>query len=389
MNLPISVFAIVVAIGWSSSWGADAEMTSPHAKPPSFTVIKTIPLPDSLPDNFFDYASVDSAVGKLFIGTEDGVTTVDLKTNEATPRFVKATMVHAVLPLPNHRMLITSGTTDTAILVDSSSGSILANIKTGRHPDGATYDSVSGLAIAINIIGGTVTLIDPVKGTAVGDIQVGGILEAGVTDSQGLLYINVANHANIAVVDVAARKVLKQYPLPGCKGPTGLAIDPATDLLVAACGNGKAIALHAKDGKLAASVKIGEGADAMLFDSRRKAFFAPSGDAGTLSVLREVSGRRALVLDQTVKTAPGARTGAIDTETGLLYLPVADEAEGTFLVEGHKLPKHQLKTFRVLVLAAKDGLLNSLPNGTAPRNPLSALAEVPRLTALAATTRAQ
>jgi hypothetical protein len=81
-------------------------------------------------------------------------------------------------------------------------------------------------------------------------------------------------------------------------------------------------------------------------------FFAPSGDAGTLSVLREVSGRRALVLDQTVKTAPGARTGALDNETGQLYLPVADEAEGTFLVEGHKLPKHQLKTFRVLVVAA-------------------------------------
>jgi DNA-binding beta-propeller fold protein YncE len=352
MNLRISVFAILVAVCCSSS-GTAAEKASPGTKLPPFSVIKTIPLPDSLPDNYFDYASVDSAVGKLFVGTEDGVTTVDLKTNAATPRFVEATMVHAVLPLPNHRMLITSGTTDTAILFDSSSGAILANIKTGRHPDGATYDSVSGLAVAINIIGGTVTLIDPVKGTAVGDIQIGGMLEAGVTDSQGLLYINVLNHAKIAVVDIAARKVLKQYPLPGCKEPTGLAIDAAKGLLVAACGNGKAIALHAKDGKVAASVNIGEGADAMLFDTRRKFFFAPSGDAGTLSVLREVSGRRALVLEQTVKTAPGARTGALDNETGQLYLPVADEAEGTFLVEGHKLPKHQLKTFRVLVVAAQ------------------------------------
>jgi len=351
MNLRIGFFAILVAVGWSSS-GTAAERVSPGTKLPTFSVIRTIPLPDSLPDNYFDYASVDSTVGKLFIGAEDGVTTVDLKTNDATSRFVKARMVHAVLPLPNHRMLITSGTTDTAILFDSSSGSILANIKTGRHPDGATYDSVSGLAVAINIIGGTVTLIDPVKGTAVGDIQIGGMLEAGVTDSQGLLYINVLNYAKIAVVDIAARKVLKQYPLPGCKEPTGLAIDGATGLLVAACGNGKAIALHAEDGKLAASVNIGEGADAMLFDSRRRVFFAPSGDAGTLSVLREVSGRRALVLDQTVKTAPGARTGALDNETGQLYLPVADEAEGTFLVEGHKLPKHQLKTFRVLVVAA-------------------------------------
>src|SRR5258708_1542325 len=194
-------------------------------------------------------------------------------------------MVHAGLPLPNPRMLIPSGTTDTAILFDSSSGSILANIKTGRHPDGATYDSVSGFAIAINIIGGTVTLVDPVKDTAAGDIQVGGMLEAGVTDSQGLLYVNVLNHAKIAVVDIAARKVIRRYDLPGCKERRGLAIDPATNLLVTACANGKAIALHAKDGKLAASVNIGEGADAVLFDSRRKIFFAPCGDAGTLSVL--------------------------------------------------------------------------------------------------------
>ena len=136
MSLRISFFAILVAVGWSSS-GAAAERVSPGTKLPTFRVIRTIPLPDSLPDNYFDYASVDSTVGKLFIGAEDGVTTVDLKTNDATSRFVKARMVHAVLPLPNHRMLLTSGTNDTAILLDSSSGSILANIKTGRHPDGA------------------------------------------------------------------------------------------------------------------------------------------------------------------------------------------------------------------------------------------------------------
>jgi len=352
MHLRISVFAMLVAVGCSSS-GTAAEDASAGAKLPSFSVIRTIPLPDSLPDNFFDYVSVDSTVGKLFVGTEDGVTTVDLKTNEATPRFVMAPIVHAVLPLPNHRMLLTSGTSDTAILFDSSSGSIIANIKTGRHPDGATYDSVSGLAIVINILGGTVTLIDPVKGIAVGDIQVGGELEAGVTDSQGLLYINVANHAKIAVIDIAARKVLKQYPLPGCKEPTGLAIDGATGLLVAACGNGKAIALYAKDGKPVASIKIGEGADAMLFDSRQKAFFAPNGDSGTLSVLRELPDDRGVVLDQTIKTAPGARTGALDTETGQVYLPVADEGEGSFRIEGHRVPKHQLKTFRVLVVAAQ------------------------------------
>jgi hypothetical protein len=177
------------------------------------------------------------------------------------------------------------------------------------------------------------------------------MLEAGVTDSRGLLYVNVLNHAQIAVVDVGARKLVRQYALPGCQEPTGLAIDPETDLLVTACGNGKAIALDAKDGKVVASLGIGEGADAMLFDSHRKAFLAPSGDTGTLSVLREVPGT-GLAQDQIVKTAKGARTGAFDTKSGHVYLPVADEAEGTFSVDGHPLPKHELETFRVLVLGA-------------------------------------
>jgi len=355
MNFRTSLIVVLAAFAWPSSGIAqDAGNVTENAKLRRLRVIATIPLPDSPPDNYYDYASVDQTAGKLFVSTEDGVTAVDLSTNQATPRFVKAPMVHAVLPLPDRRALSTSGTSDTAILFDTSSGSVIASIKTGRHPDGATFDKASGLAVVINILGGSVTLIDPVKAIAVGEIQVGGLLEAGVTDARGLLYVNLLKGAKIAVIDIAARKVLKRYALPGCKEPTGLAIDRETDLLVAACGNGMAIALHAKDGKLAAIVTIGAGADAMLFDGRRKVFFAPSGDAGTLSVLREVSGRHhSLVMDQVVKTAVGARTGALDTETGKVYLPVADEGEGTFLVEGHASPKHQLNTFRVLVVAAQ------------------------------------
>jgi DNA-binding beta-propeller fold protein YncE len=349
MKFGADLFVWFVVCGSSLAIASGAVDTSVGTKPPTLKVIRTIPLPDSPPDNYYDYASVDSTLGKLFIGTEDGVTAVDLKTHEATHQFVKAPMVHAVLPLPNGRILTTSGTTDTAILSDSTSGSVIASAKTGRHPDGAAYDNVSGLAVIINILGGTLTLIDPTKGNAVGDIQIGGMLEGGVTDLRGLLYVNVFNHAQIAVVDIGGRKLVKQYSLPGCEEPTGLAIDPETDLLVAACANGKAIALNAKDGKVAAALSIGEGADAMLFDKRRKVFFAPSGDTGTMTVLRELPGPT-LTVDQIVKTAKGARTGAVDSQSGQIYLPVADEGEGTFSVEGHPLPKHQLKSFRVLVL---------------------------------------
>jgi hypothetical protein len=149
MNLRVSLLVGSVVFGSWSGIAAEAADTASGAKLPTLQVIRTIPLPDSPPDNYYDYAAVDPGIGKLFIGTEDGVTAVDLE--KATARFVKVPMVHAVLPLPDHRAVSTSGTTDTAILFDSMTGSVIFTVKTRRHPDGATFDKVNGLVLVTNI----------------------------------------------------------------------------------------------------------------------------------------------------------------------------------------------------------------------------------------------
>jgi hypothetical protein len=59
--------------------------------------------------------------------------------------------VAAVLLIPgSNLMLTTNNGADTATLLDRKTGKTLADIKTGKAPDGALYDAGSGLAFIIN-----------------------------------------------------------------------------------------------------------------------------------------------------------------------------------------------------------------------------------------------
>jgi hypothetical protein len=57
-----------------------------------------------------------------------------------------------------------------------------------------------------------------------------------------------------------------------------------------------------------------------MFDSMRRLAFVASGEDGKLSVIA-VRGSHDIALVQTLGTQIGTRSGAVDLETGLVYLP--------------------------------------------------------------------
>jgi DNA-binding beta-propeller fold protein YncE len=168
-----------------------------------------------------------------------------------------------------------------------------------------------------------------------------------VADGHGRVFVNVEDKAEIAVVDIAGRKVAARYKLTGCEEPSGLALNPVTGLLIAACANKKAVVLQSKDGAIAATLIIGERPDTVIFDPNRRLFFIPCGE-GNLAVISEKSGTPVVIA--TVPTANGARTAALDSKTGKIYLPTADFAPPA---EGEKRYKVMPGTFRVLVVGEK------------------------------------
>ncbi len=293
-----------------------------HAAGAELVLLKTIAQQEG--DARLDYATVDPASRRLYVARGFGVTSVDLDSEKATRQLVAGQHVHAVVPLPNGRVLSTNADTNTATLFEGTSGTVIAQIPTGNDPDAAVYDSASGLVLVMNGKDGDATLIDPAAAKVVGKLPIGGKLEFAVADGHGRVYVNIEDQNAMAVIDTAARKLVGHYPLPGCDGPTGLGFDAESGLLVAACANRAAVAIHAADGSAAGDkLAIDRHPDAVIFDAARKAFYVPCGRDGTLAVITETSGG-GLSVTAKIPTAVGAHTGALDPKTGRLYLPTAD-----------------------------------------------------------------
>jgi DNA-binding beta-propeller fold protein YncE len=300
------------------------------------------------PDGGWDFASVDADARRLYIAHGDAVMVVDLDSGKVEPKSMEGKGLHAVLPLPDGRLLTTNGGNNTATLFVAATGNLLAAIPTGQKPDAAIFDPSSGLALVMNGRSGDVTLVDPKTRTSPGRIQIGGALEYAAADGHGKAFVNIEDKNEIAVLDIVARKVVSRYALPGCDGPTGLAIDPESGLLIAACANGKAIALSVKDGGVAATLPIGLRPDDVIFDPNRKVFFIPCGE-GSLAVIAAKDGAAPAIV-ATIPTQNGARTGALDVKTGRLYLPTADFKDPA---PGEKRRTVVPGTFRILVVGSK------------------------------------
>lgn len=303
------------------------------------TVLKTIARQEG--DARLDYASIDNAARRLYVARGFGVTAIDLDSEHMTRQLVAGQHVHAVIPLPGGRALSTNGDSDTATLFDARSGEVIAQLNTGKDPDAAAFDSSSGLVFVMDAKEGDMTLIDPNGAKVVGRLPIGGKLEFAVADGHGHLFVNVQDQNKMAVVDTIARKLLRSYDLPGCEGPTALGVDPEAGILLAACANRAALAIRASDGAVVAPhLAIDRKPDAVIFDARRRNFYIPCGRDGTLIVISETK-EGALAVQSNVATAVGAHTGALDPQTGRLYLPTADfhltlsgiaPADGTFRI---------------------------------------------------------
>lgn len=275
----------------------------------------------ALADGGWDYTAFDATGHRVFLARTDGVTTIDTGTGKVTEQFVAAQRLHAAFVIPGTMIgVLTSTTAGGAMLFDATSGKVTATIKTGPKPDAAIYDASSKMVLVMDNKDGSVAIIDPAAGTLAGTIAVGGALEFAAVDGHGHLFVNVEDQNALAMVDIAKRTVVRQAKLTGCDEPSGLAYTTG-GVLIAACANGVAKVVDAKSGKEMADIAIGPRPDAVLYDATRDRAYVPSGGDGTLTVI-DTHGHGATKIDS-VATARGARTGAVDPATGAVYLPAA------------------------------------------------------------------
>ena len=298
------------------------------------------------PDGGWDYTSFDPVRRRVYVAHQNVVVAIDADTGKLNAAFAQGDHLHAVTPVPGTDLIVTTNSGDnTARIISAVDGRLLATIPTAKDTDGAQYDPKSGLVVVICGDGGALTLIDPKAMKAVGTIIVGDHLEFGAPDGKGRFFVNVEDKNEVAVVDLAAQKVVARYALPGCERPTGLAY-VAGDRVIADCGNGGVNILDASSGRPIANFTVGGFPDAVIYDDLRQLAFVPSARAGTLSVIA-LSGKGDNTIVDTVPTQIGARTGTVDPKSGRIYLPTA---EYVLPAPAGQRPATKLGTFVVLEL---------------------------------------
>lgn len=273
------------------------------------------------------------------------MTAADVDSGQVTS-LLSAERTHAVVPINGGaEVLVTEGASGRALIADARTGAVRAAISVGKKPDATLVEPATGLALVLDNAGGGMTLIDPRAARVVALIATPGGLESAVADGTGWVFANVEDLAEITVFNVKAGTVVAHWKLDGCDSPSGLAYAPKTGLLVSACANRIAKVVSARSGKVVADLPIGGSPDWAGYDARTDTVLIPTGEDGVVNVVDVAAGTRPAVVAK-VPGHPGSRSGAIDVETGRLYLPSAELAA---VPSGR--PARAPGTFKILVLA--------------------------------------
>jgi DNA-binding beta-propeller fold protein YncE len=301
-----------------------ASAASPAAEPTGpYRVLAQWPIGGN--DTGYDYLRVDAEARRVYVAHGTRVEVLDADNGKRIGEITGMHGVHGIEIIPELGRGYTSNGLDRTVAVFDPATLVVRKViaYTGVKPDAIQYDPGSKLLFVVN--GGStgdVTVIDPVLDAIVATVELGGSkLEQIGFDGSGRAFVNDEGRNVIHVFDTKTLRKTATWPLGGCEEPTGMAVDRDHFRIFSACGNEKLAVLDSRTGSIVAIAPIGKDPDGAAFDAKTQRIFT-SNREGTLSILQEASPNEIRPL-QTLKTAPGARTIAIDAKTGRVVMPAA------------------------------------------------------------------
>lgn len=300
----------------------------------------------------WDYLTLDVDARRLYVTRGDRVVVVDADKGSHIGEIAHTDGVHGVALAPDLGRAFTSNGRDNSITVfDPKSLKTLQQIKVdGQNPDAILYDTASKRVFTFNGRSANASAFDAATGKAVGTIALSGKPEFPVSDGNGRVFVNIEDKGELAVIDAKALKVVASWPLHGCEEPTGLAFDTAHHRLFSVCQNEKMVVTDSEDGRRVATVKIGKGPDAVVFDGEHQLVYSSNGE-GTLTVVREDDADHFTVVEN-VATQKSARTLAFDPKTQRIFLAAASfgAPPAATVDQPNPRPPMQVDSFTILVV---------------------------------------
>lgn len=275
-------------------------------------------------DEGWDYLAVDQVNQHLFVSHGSIVNVIDLKSNKTINTIPDTKGVHGIAIANDlNKAFISNGKDNSVTIVNLKTFKLIDKVAIeGQKPDAILYDQFSKKVLTYNAKSNDATVIDANTNKIIKTIPLGGKPEFSVTDTKGLIYVNIEDKNEIKTIDANKLEVTASWSIAPGDEPSGLAIDLETNRLFSVCSNNLMVIVNLSNGKIIKTLPIGEGCDGVVFDPEKKLIFSSNGE-GTITVVKEENANTFSVLE-TVKTQKGARTIALNKTTHQLYLPTAD-----------------------------------------------------------------
>jgi hypothetical protein len=208
---------------------------------------------------------------------------------------------------------------------DASSLKVIKTIDVDGRPDGIVCDPYNARVWVLSHQPPHATVIDAADGTVVKTFDLGGAPEQAVSDGKGTMYVNIADKANIAVVDAKNLTVTAHYDISSKgTGGSGLAFDAKNHILFAYYRQPSPVVVivNADSGNIITTLPTGMGVDTVAFNPATMEAISAE-NAGTMTFIKENS-PTSFAVEQTLQTMAGAKTLALDTKTNHLLTMAAE-----------------------------------------------------------------
>jgi len=316
------------------------------ADAPGFKVAKRYPVPG---DGGFDYIVFDSSSDRLYVSHGNEVNVLDANSGKVIGKIENTPGVHGIAVVPDlHRGFITDGKSATVTVFDTKTLQARKTIKVDGDPDFVFYDPQTKRIFVCHGDASEISAIDPEKEQVVGRIPLGAGAEAAVLDGKGNGFVNLEDTAEVVNFGPQGLTVKHKWPITGCKTPTGLDMDRASNRLFIGCRSRVLAVMDGSNGKVITTLPIGDHVDAVAYDADNKIIFASNGD-GTVSVIHQKSADEYESVGD-IPTQKTAKTMAMDPKTKRLFLSAAEmeSVPGASGERGQMRPKPG--SFNVLVV---------------------------------------
>lgn len=305
-----------------TSWAA-VHVAPGRTPTPGLRVAADVPLPG--PANRFDYQSVDTTAGRLYLSHMNAgrLVVFDLDRSRVVHEVAGLSRVTGVLAVPAHHHVYAAaaGAHEVAV-IDDRTLAVVARVGGVRFPDGIAYAPESDKVFVSDETGEADVVIDARTLRKRSTIALGG--EAGNTHYDSVskcILVAVQTRAQLVAVDPLSERVVARYAVPGVEGPHGFVLDPVRRLaFVAGEGNAALAVVDLRSMRVVQRLKVGAGPDVLAWDPGWRRLYVAS-ESGVLSsfwaagdTLRPLGELR----------APHAHTVSVDPRTHRVYLPLED-----------------------------------------------------------------